>query len=183
MTSYVGEVQHVIDEGVPEEIAIELYNVLTEKFEKMYRSPPETEYLREDVASLRKNERRTFRDIIDETCARYPLPVDITWRELKYVPERITRCEVCMRYFYDVSRNGRRLTCSEECNRNYRNYTRTGGTVMDPIYSRNVQEVPIDFSPASDDEVGNAMLDEVEMTRQRRLDGQTAEFYRKLYRF
>lgn len=170
---YVKEVQKVINAGVSEEIAIALYDLITAEFEYIAEHP-ETEQFRNRIANMRKYELHT---IIDKACDRYPLPVELNWRKAKYDPKRITRCEVCMNYFYDVSRNGRKLTCSEQCQRNYYNYIRTGGTAIDPIYSRQIQEIPTDFSPASDDPEGNAKLDEMEEAVQDQLRQEEAESY------
>ncbi|WP_269409621.1 hypothetical protein [Lentibacillus daqui] len=180
--AYVKEVQSVIDAGVSEEIAIALYDLITAEFEYIAEHP-ETEQFRSRIASIRKHELAFFRSIIDGACAKYPLPVELNWRKVIFKPKRVTRCEVCMNYFYDVSRNGRSLTCSKQCARNYRNYTRTGGTAIDPRYSRQVQEIPVDFSPDSDDEFGHAMLDEVEEAEQQRLYQQDMELMRRLYSF
>lgn len=177
--NYVSEVQNVIDAGLPEQVAVGLYNVITEKLERI-SGHPETNIFRARVKELKKEELGYFHVTIDAICKQYPLPIKVDWRLLKYEPERITRCEVCSRYFYDVSRNGRSLTCSDDCQADYYRFTRTGGTAIDPIYSRNVQEIPIDFSPSSDDALGYAMLNKVEDVAQEQLNQEVSEIMDKL---
>ncbi len=159
--AYVKEVQDVINEGLTDEVAVLLYQVLVERFERM-SGHAETEEFQASLAELHKTERRFFRDWI----FRFPLPVSLTWREVKFKPQRVRRCEICGDYFYNASRNGKRVTCykGDRCEREYEVRRKRPGTVIDPIYKRRVHEVPVDMAPDKRDNVGNAILTEMELT-------------------
>lgn len=165
MTSYNKEVTAVIAAGVPAEDVILLYQELTERFERVAGRPELTDF-RRNLLDQRKHHRGLFHYEIDDVCRSLPwLPVRLTWREVKYEPLRIRRCAVCSSYFYDASRNGRTLTCyTNYCRTEYERRKRRPGTIIDPVYYRSVEEIPVDFSPAEDDAYGHALLNKVEMT-------------------
>ncbi|MGP4072640.1 hypothetical protein ACTWQB_08815 [Piscibacillus sp. B03] len=186
-TSYVKEVQAVINEGLPEEVAIELFQALTEQFEGV-DGHAETEQFKQNLLHYRKYDLVGFRRNIDKVCQDNPLPIKLNWRKVKYQPKRIKRCEICGYYFYDVSRNGRKLTCDrygeyfrfDFTNRTYRYYYKNGvrlsdcaaeyerrrrtGSVLYPNSNRKPYEVLIDFQPSENNKQGHALLNEVEMT-------------------
>jgi hypothetical protein len=176
--SYVKEVNSLISEGLTEQAAVQTFQVLVNRFgDEMHN--PELEDFKEEVARARKEQRAYYRSIIDESCSRYPFPIEMSWRNVKFEPKRIKRCEVCADYYYDVSRNGGSLTCFNNgiCAHEYELRRKRAGTIIDPVYKRNVQEIPVDFSPAEDDEQGHAILSEVEMGAWRHRQNGTRGIY------
>jgi hypothetical protein len=173
MGKYVKEVEGLVNEGLTEEMAVQTFQMLVNRFgDAMHK--PELEDFRAAIAETRKSERWYFRQVIDEGCAMFPFPMEMSWRNVKFEPKRVKRCEVCSDYFYDVSRNGGKITCFNNgiCDHEYEIRRKRGGTILEPAYRRRVNEIPIDFSPAEDDKQGNAILNEVEMAawRQRTRD-------------
>jgi hypothetical protein len=163
--SYVKEVNTLISEGLTEKMAEQTFQMLVNRFgDEMHK--PELEDFRAEVLKARKEQRAYYRSIIDRGCGAYPFPIEMTWRNVKFEPKRIKRCEVCSDYYYDVSRNGGSVTCFNNgvCAHEYELRRKRAGTIIDPVYRRTVQEIPIDFSPAEEDKQGNAILNEVEMT-------------------
>ncbi|MFC7321956.1 hypothetical protein [Halobacillus campisalis] len=163
--SYIKEVQRLIDDGLNEEASVQLFQVLTNRFTfEMHR--PETEDFRKGILECRKDQRKHFREIIDGECRKYPFPIQLNWRNVKFEPKRVKRCGICGGYFYDVSRNGNKITCFNNgiCEHEHEIRRKRKGTLMEPAYKRRVDEIPIDFSPAEDDALGNAILTETEMT-------------------
>ncbi|WP_042224135.1 hypothetical protein [Oceanobacillus manasiensis] len=164
MQSYNKEVTAVIDAGLPADATVQLFQVLTNHFAETDHCPEVYEF-RDVLLAKRKYSRRKFHRSIDEVCAHYPLPVKLTWRQVKYEPKRIRRCAVCSDYFYDVSRNGRSATCFNGlCPKYYEQRRKRAGTIIDPVYRRRVDEVLVDFQPGEHDKRGHAVLNEVEMT-------------------
>lgn len=163
--THIKEVESLKDSGLSEEVAIQLFQVLTKRFEIIAGGVELSDFQR-SLLDLRKHERRSFRDTIDGTCAEFPSPINtLSWRQVKYEPVRITRCVVCSAYFYDASRNGRKGTCyNGYCSDEYEVRRGRDGTIIDPVYHRKVNEEYIDFSPAADDKKGHALLNEAEMT-------------------
>ncbi|MEI3596744.1 MULTISPECIES: CGNR zinc finger domain-containing protein [unclassified Oceanobacillus] len=165
MTSYVKEVERLENEGIPAEAAVQLFQVLTERLEDVSSSPEVDEFQRK-LLDLRKHDRRYFRQVIDDVCSEFPFPIPLNWRNVKFEPIRINRCELCGNYFYDVSRNGKKITCYNggRCEHEYEVRRHREGTLLDPIYKRRKEEIPIDMSPSEDDSEGWAELNEMEMT-------------------
>lgn len=185
--AHIKEVQDVIDEGISEPRAELLYQVITEKFEEIC-GQIETDDFQRSILDIRKNERPYFREVIDDVCNRYTFSAGLNWRNLKYEPIRIQRCQICGDYFYDISRNGKKLTCSkggvyqtfDVTNRKYRYFHKNGkrlsvcgalyeqrrraGSVLYPESKRNPNEVLTDFNPDENDKKGHAWLNEVELT-------------------
>lgn len=163
--SYVKEVRELIDDGLNEEAAVQAFQVLTLKFDEDF-SIPQTEEFREELRKCKKHRRRQFRDVIDKFGEKYPFQMEITWRNVKFEPKRVKRCAICSEYYYDVSRNGRKLTCFNNgiCEHEYEIRRKREGDVIDPIYKRRVEEIPIDFSPSNQDAQQTALLEEVELT-------------------
>ena len=161
------EVETVTNALGSQRTAIQLYQFLTEHFERM-NGHPETSVFRQRLFDLHKEERAYFRSIIDEKCEEYYLDM-LSWRNVKYKPERVKRCEVCYNYFYDVSRNGRSKTCFNggHCEREYEVRRGRGGTIQEPEYSRSVNIEFIDMQPDANDKEGQAKLLEMEKARQR----------------
>ncbi|SFK12261.1 hypothetical protein SAMN04487936_107203 [Halobacillus dabanensis] len=161
--AYVREVQDLIDEGIPEDVAVQVYQFLVERFERAHHKP-EVKDFRAELSELHKSERRYFRDCVDDWLSDMPFPIELTWREVKFKPNRISRCEICSDYFYDVSRNGRKVTCykGSYCEHEYEVRRKRPGTVIDPIYKRKVNEVSVDMAPDKSDKRGNAALTEME---------------------
>lgn len=165
MTSYIKEVKRIIDEGIPSEVAIQLFQVLTERFEDISSDPDICEFQRK-LLDLRKHERKFFRQVIDEVCSEFSFPIKLSWRNVKFEPIRINRCVICGDCFYDVSRNGKKITCYNggRCEHEYEVRRHREGTLIDPIYKRRFEEIPIDMSPGEGDTEGWAKLNEMEMT-------------------
>jgi hypothetical protein len=182
----IKEVQAVIDLGYSEEVATLIYEVLTNNFEFVC-GRPDTEEFQNNLLDMRKNDRSYFRYLIDSVCSRYLVTNKLSWREVKYEPTRIERCEVCGNYFYDISRNGRSKTCErggpykvfDATNREYRYYHKNGkklsvcaaeyekrirtGSVLYPTARRRRTEILTDFNPAENDKAGWAWLNDVQM--------------------
>lgn len=127
--SYVKEVQDVIDLGIINaEQTMIIYNELIRKFD----TSPDASQTQASIYKLRKNERNYYHELIDEVCKRYD--ERLSWRQVKFEPSRVKRCVICQSYFYDVSRNGKRLTCDlsgeyrvfDKTNRIYRYYHKNG---------------------------------------------------------
>jgi len=178
MKSYVKEVERLIEEGLNEQVAVQTFQMLVNRFaDDMHR--PELEDFREAIASTRKEQRAYYRSIIGEGCGAFPFPIEMSWRNVKFEPKRIKRCSICSDYYYDVSRNGGSVTCYNNgvCAHEYEIRRKRAGTVLEPAYRRKVQEIPTDFSPAQDDDYGNAFLYEVEMTAWRHRQNGTRGVY------
>src|SRR5699024_4457505 len=173
--TYVKEVQRLIYEGIQATEATELYQRLTDRFEDI-SGHPETDQFQQHLLSLRKYDRPYYRQVIDDVCE----PINMNWRTVKYDPTRIKRCETCGSYYYDVSRNGRKLTCDaggvyyrfDRTNRTYRYFHKNGHklSVCAAEYEKQRQgdttrqpnEVLTDFQPGAGDAVGHAWLNKVE---------------------
>jgi|SRR5699024_916400 len=182
--TYVKEVQRLIYEGIQAAEATELYQRLTDRFEDII-GHPETDQFQQNLLLLRKHDLSYFREVIDEVCA----PAGLNWRSVKFEPVRIKRCEICGNYFYDVSRNGRKITCDaggvyyrfDKTNRTYRYYWKNGTrlSVCAAEYEKDKQasyrfgqprqpyEILTDFQPGADDAVGHAWLNKVEKQAQK----------------
>jgi len=182
--TYVKEVQRLIDAGIQATEAAELYQALTIRFENIH-GHPETEQFQQHLLSLRKYDLSYFREVIDDACK----PVNLNWRSVKFEPTRIKRCETCGNYFYDVSRNGRKITCDaggiyhrfDKTNRTYRYYWKNGTrlSVCAAEYEKERQasygfgqprqpyEILTDFQPGPNDAVGHARLNKVERQAQK----------------
>ncbi|ARI78238.1 hypothetical protein [Halobacillus mangrovi] len=163
--SYVKEVHELIDDGLNEETAVQAFQVLTLIFDEEF-SIPHLEEFRMELRQWQKHRRKNFRNIIDRFGEKYPFPIELTWRNVKFKPKRVKRCAICSNYYYDVSRNGRKLTCFNNgiCEHEYEVRRKRKGPVLEPIYRRRVEEVPLDFSPAKEDARQHALLYETEIT-------------------
>lgn len=164
MSSYIKEVQSLIDEGLNEEITLALYKCMTDELHMVCGGAGKEEF-RARVAELRKNERQYYHEVIDSVCNRYPFPIELSWRNFKYEPSRVGWCDICGDFFYDASRNGKSLSCRDHVNE-YRNRVRAGGDILFPISIRRRQEFLYDPQPGQGDIVGNAILNSVEMQAQ-----------------
>jgi hypothetical protein len=61
-----------------------------------------TEWQRENV----KEWRNWLDFVLERRCK-----TELTWRQVKVIPQKYKSCEVCGRMFYDLSRNGRTTVC------------------------------------------------------------------------
>ncbi|MBU8730454.1 hypothetical protein KM915_10350 [Cytobacillus oceanisediminis] len=165
MKSYVKEVERLIEEGLNEQVAVQTFQMLVNRFaDDMHR--PELEDFKLEIAKARKDDRAFYRSIIDEGCGAFPFPIEMSWRNVKFEPKRVKRCAICSDYYYDVSRNGGSVTCYNNgiCANEYEIRRKRAGTILEPAYRRKVQEIPTDFSPKADDAQANAFMNKVEMT-------------------
>src|SRR4051794_28480764 len=128
-TVYVSEVQNVIDlDIIHADQTKALYNDILQNFITGVNAKETREHIRE----LRKHNRNYYHEIIDDVCKRYD--ERLSWRTVKLEPTRAKRCIICQSYYYDVSRNGKRLTCDllgeyrvfDQTNRTYRYYHKNG---------------------------------------------------------
>ncbi|MCM3572523.1 hypothetical protein M3172_04930 [Mesobacillus subterraneus] len=184
--SYVKEVQAVIDLGYMERDALKIFEAITDHFADYIIGTVEVEEFHERALALRKNERAFYREMIDQALA-YAGYSELSWREVKYDPSRVGRCAECMGWYYNVSRNGKKITCDrlgvyrqwDKTNREYRYYFKDGNklSVCGAKYelarkptTRRVQEVLFDAMPGGDDVQGNVFMDKVEDAYQRKLN-------------
>src|SRR5699024_251790 len=189
--SHIKEVETLKQDGLPEQAAVEIFQAITERFDEIHAQPELGEF-RQELLDLRKHERKEFRKVIDDICDKVntaaTMPVKLNWRNVRYEPGHVKRCEVCGDYFYDVSRNGRKLTCDAKgvyytfdlTNREYRYYHKNGtklsvcateyekcsrtGSILYPVSKRNPNEVLFDPQPAKNDAQGHAIQNEVNET-------------------
>jgi hypothetical protein len=180
-SSYVKEVQTAVNTGLTAKQAHGIYHDILDEFINMF-DRPETEDFRREIADLRKHERGFYRTIIDL----YVVEHGLDWRTVKFDERRVKRCEHCMNYYYDFSRNGLGKTC-------YRRgvYKRFNLTTREFYYRENhgikmsecgvalenskhptvrrVQEMPFDPNPSEGDKKGHAILQSVNGAYQRHL--------------
>jgi hypothetical protein len=183
--SYVKEVQAVLDLGYTEADAVKIFEVVVDRFERAVGGL-EPEEFHDRVLDLRKNERAFYREMIDHALS-YTDYDELTWREVRFEPTRVKRCAQCGNWFYDSSRNGKKITCNrfgvyrrwDMENRKYRYYHKHGNKLSEcgaryelarvPT-TRRVQEVPFNPNPSGEDIEGNVFLDEIEDANQRHLN-------------
>jgi hypothetical protein len=184
--SYVKEVQAVIDLGYSERDAVKIFDAVVDHFTGYVIGTVEVDEFREKALAMRKNERAFYREMINDALA-WARFDELTWREVKFEPTRVKRCAHCMEWFYDTSRNARKITCDklgeyrqwDQTNREYRYYVKDNARLSvcgaryelarKPI-KRRVQEIPFDMMPSSEDAYGNVFKDEVEDAHQRQLN-------------
>ncbi|WP_409251792.1 hypothetical protein V1502_17020 [Bacillus sp. SCS-153A] len=177
--NHVKEVQTIIDVGMNPEDATKLYDQITDKFTE-YFSVIEVEEFHHKIGHLRVNDKRYFRQIIDEVAREYGL----SWREVKYNEQRVKRCETCQSWFYTTARNGRSLTCErfgtyrrfDMTNRRYYYWFKDGRRLSEcavkyelskrPNTVRRVQEVLYDPQPSGNDIPRQMFLQDVEEANQ-----------------
>ncbi|WP_182200405.1 CGNR zinc finger domain-containing protein [Paraliobacillus salinarum] len=182
--NYNKEASLLYEKGLTKFQITNLYQEILEEFYKAC-GHVETDVFIQKVKDVKRYERSYLHQIIDESCKRYLYSTDLTWREVKFEPKRIKRCKNCNAYFYDVSRNGRSLTCNiggdyfvyDSTNRKFRNFYKNGeklsvcGAELEihkrtPIYKRKVNMILTDFFPAEGDIKGQAWLDEINIFHQ-----------------
>jgi hypothetical protein len=186
MKTYVKEVQALIDLGYSERDAVKIFEAIVDHFERHVLQTVEVEDFQEKALELRKSQRAYYRDMINEALA-WAQYDELTWREVKFEPKRVKRCAQCMGWFYDTSRNARKITCNrlgeyrqwDQTNREYRYYNKDNArlSVCGARYElarkpvkRRVQEISFDTMPSSEDAYGNVFMDEVENAHQRQLN-------------
>lgn len=184
MVSYNKEIQAVLNVGISESMTKHLYMSLVIEFDSIC-GDPEIPKFRKKIADIRKNERSFFREIIDKKCKLFK--IDLDWRTVKFEPNRVKRCEVCGDLFYDVSRNGKSLTCYHKgtykqfdmTNREYYYYHKNGNKLsvcaaeyekrrndrekpdFYPLDKPFSNEIPTDYQPERNDKRGHAFLEEI----------------------
>lgn len=189
--SYVKEVQVVIDLGYSERDVVKIFEGVVDHFVSIVGGV-EPEHYHERVLNLRKEERAFYREQLEQGIA-WAGYDGLTWRDVKFEPTRVKRCEQCMNWFYDTSRNGKKLTCDR-----FGEYKRFDFTNREFVYrykdgdklsvcgakyeqarnpsTRNVQEVLFDAQPSGDDVMGNVMLDEIEGAYQEQINPYQTEW-------
>ena len=160
--AYVKEVNALIEMGQAEEVAVFVFDYLREKFEEDYHQPELSDF-QQVLYDLRKYHRKKFHNLIDGYLTELPMEKPLTWREVRFMPERIRRCHICMGYTYTTSTNGKKATCNSEiCRQEYEVRRKRGGEMYAPSYSRRVNEILVNPMPDSTDAKGNALLDSME---------------------
>lgn len=108
--TYVKEVEDVIKLGyIDESTVLKLYKEIGKHFGDSIGN--EEERGRENLRYLRKHERAYWHERIDDIVQWYD--DRLSWRNVKVEPNRFKICPMpgCYRWFYDVARNGRTITC------------------------------------------------------------------------
>lgn len=110
--TYVTEVQNVIELGyIDETTVLEMYQVIAKQFAGRALEIEET---REALYAERKHNLPEWHERIDCIVKQYD--ERLNWRDVKVVPSRFKICPMpgCYRWFYDVARNGKTITCNYE---------------------------------------------------------------------
>lgn len=110
--TYISEVEYVIELGyIDETTVIEMYQVIAKQFAG---GALEIEDTCKSLYAERKHNLAEWYERIDHIVKQYD--DRLSWRNVKVVPSRFKICPLpgCYRWFYDVARNGKTITCDYE---------------------------------------------------------------------
>ena len=179
------------EKGLTDEQVRAIYDLITDKFVE-WCDRPDIDDFRAKVASIRKHQRKLYHEIIDEACKTFAFftknAPTLNWRNVKVEPRRFKRCAICHTTFYDLSRNGKKLTCDRRgeykrwdfTNRQFVYYVKNGARLSEcaaeyelrrrDTVARSVarsNEVLTDFNPDPNDIKGVKFLRYVEAKAQK----------------